>query len=87
MSADLQAFHIASLVIWSSAPHDALLERLSEHDWIELPFPTNKGKTVVVIEAADQDALYQRIECVRALPGILNAQLVYHHGEEAERES
>lgn len=84
MSADAGAFHIASMVVRSRLAHDELQRRLSAHAWLDVPFPANQGRAVVVIEAPDQGTLFQRIESVRELPGILDAQLVYHHGEELE---
>ena len=37
-----------------------------------------EGKAVVVIEAVDEQLILQRIDQVNALPGVLNAALIYH---------
>ena len=73
--------HIASLVVWIRGTVRAVEERIRTFDWAELPYASERGRTVVVLEALDQQTLYQRIEALRQLPGVLDAQLVYHHSD------
>ena len=71
--------HIASLVVWMRGAVRTVEDRISAFAWAELPYASERGRTVVVLEALDQQTLYQRIEVLRQLPGVLDAQLVYHH--------
>ena len=41
-------------------------------------------RSVVLCECADQYAIVDRVDALRALPGVLNVSLVYHHAEPRE---
>lgn len=41
-------------------------------------------RSVVLCECADQHAIVDRVDALRALPGVLNVSLVYHHAEPRE---
>lgn len=70
--------HIASMVVWSEASLPELEQTLNAMPGVETPVSGEKGKTVALVEAENEAALYQLIEDIRALPGVLNAQLVFH---------
>lgn len=72
------AIHIASLVVWSKNHLPELEQELGAMPGVETPVPGDKGKTIAVIEALDEGSLYEKIEAIRTLPSVLNAQLVYH---------
>ena len=41
-------------------------------------------RSVVLCECADQHAIVDRVDALRALPGVLNVSLVYHYAEPRE---
>lgn len=76
--------HIASFVVQHRPEAAAALaQRLASAAGMEL---ARRGDTrsVVLCEGEDQYAILDRIEELRALPGVLNATLVYHHAEPRE---
>jgi len=76
--------HIASLVVQhrveAAAALDAYIAGSHELD-LALRAQT---RSVVLCECADQYAVLDRIDAMRALPGVLNVALVYHHAEPRE---
>ena len=40
------------------------------------------GKLVVVMEGANTGALLEQMDRIRALPGVLNIEMVYQHSED-----
>lgn len=57
---------------------DAVLANLRLLDDLDVHQHSPEGKAVVVIEAVDETLILQRIDQVNALPGVLNAALIYH---------
>ncbi len=86
MSSDPRAteVHIASFVVQhrdEAAP--ALATWIADSDDMELA-RSEGTRSIVLCECADQYALLDRIEALRAVPGVLNVLLVYHHAEPGE---
>ncbi|WP_206861725.1 chaperone NapD [Lysobacter changpingensis] len=76
--------HIASLVVQHRAEAgEALAAHVAADDALELALQGGT-RSVVVCECADQYAVLDRIDALRALPGVLNVALVYHHAEPRE---
>jgi nitrate reductase NapD len=73
--------HIASLVVQHRAEAAATLAgHIDGTDDLELAIG-NETRSVVLCECADQYAVLDRLDALRALPGVLNVSLVYHHAE------
>ncbi len=74
-----EALHIASLLVHVRpellGAVKANLRRLSG---LELHQESPLGKLVVVLETEHERQILERIEQIGALPGVLNAALVYH---------
>ncbi|MBD9654555.1 chaperone NapD [Pseudomonas sp. WHRI 8822A] len=71
--------HIASFIVHARPEQlDAVLANLRLLDDLEVHQHSPDGKAVVVIEAVDEQRILQRIDQVNALPGVLNAALIYH---------
>lgn len=87
MPGDLTTCHIASLVIWVGDGATALQNRLSDLSWADFPMPAEQGKCIAVLEADNDGELIERIDWIRNLPEVMNAQLVYHAFDEIESES
>ena len=83
MSSNQEACHIASLVMWVGDGAQALQQRLGELAWAEFPMPSEQGKCIAVLEASNDKTLIERIDWIRNLPEVINAQLVYHAFDEA----
>ncbi|HEY0502772.1 MAG TPA: chaperone NapD [Lysobacter sp.] len=76
--------HIASFVVQHRAEASAVLAaHIDGVDDLELAL-SGGFRSVVLCECADQYAILDRIEALRALPGVLNVALVYHHAEPSE---
>jgi len=76
--------HIASLVVQHRAEAaDAIDAHIAAHEELELALRADI-RSVVLCECADQYAVLDRIDALRALPGVLNVALVYHHAEPRE---
>ena len=76
--------HIASIVLWVGESAAEVQDRLSKLSWVECPLPAEKGKCVAVLTASTDEELISRIDYIRDLPDVINAQLVYHAFDEAE---
>lgn len=73
--------HIASFVIQHRAEAAALLaEHIASSPDLELA-RTESIRSIVLCECANQYAIVDLIDTLRALPGVLNVSLVYHHAE------
>ncbi|PZW69781.1 periplasmic nitrate reductase chaperone NapD [Pseudomonas sp. URMO17WK12:I1] len=71
--------HIASFIVHARPEQlDAVLANLRLLDDLDVHQHSREGKAVVVIEAVDEKLILQRIDQVNALPGVLNAALIYH---------
>lgn len=71
--------HIASFIVHARPEQlDAVLANLRLLDDLDVHQHSPQGKAVVVIEAVDGKLILQRIDQVNALPGVLNAALIYH---------
>ncbi len=76
--------HIASFVVQHRAEAAAtLVSHIEAAGDLELAIP-GEARSVVLCECANQYALLERVDAVRALPGVLNLALVYHHAEPGE---
>lgn len=76
--------HIASFVVQHR--HDAIAALsafIAARGDLELVRSDNV-RSIVLCECEDQYALIDRIETLRAVPGVLNVLLVYHHAEPGE---
>lgn len=73
--------HIASFIVQHRA---GALAALAAHaagtPGLDLARPGDI-RSVVLCEAEDQFAIIDRIDALRAVPGVLNVTLVYHHAE------
>ncbi|UNK50876.1 chaperone NapD [Lysobacter sp. S4-A87] len=83
-SATANEIHIASFVVQHRDDAAAALAT-----WIaasvDMELARSEGtRSIVLCECADQYALLDRIEALRAVPGVLNVLLVYHHAEPGE---
>lgn len=73
--------HIASFVIQHRQDAmPALTAAIGEHAELELAIP-GETRSVVLCESADRYAVMDRVDQLRAVPGVLNVLLVYHHAE------
>lgn len=71
--------HIASFIVHARPEQfAAVLANLRLLADLEVHQHSPQGKLVVVIEAVDEQLIMQRIEQINALPGVLNAALIYH---------
>ncbi|MGP0170741.1 chaperone NapD [Pseudomonas sp. NCHU5208] len=77
--------HISSLLIHARPELlVAVKANLRQLDGVELHQESPQGKLVVVLETEHERQILARIEQINALPGVLNAALVYHELLEAE---
>ncbi|KQO31298.1 chaperone NapD [Pseudomonas chengduensis] len=80
--------HIASLLVHVRPELlGAVKANLRQLDGLELHQESPQGKLVVVLETEHERHILARIEQINALPGVLNAALVYHELLEAEGDS
>ncbi|MBU8976794.1 chaperone NapD [Lysobacter sp. MMG2] len=76
--------HIASFVVQHRAEAiDAMVAHIDATADLELAL-RGDIRSVVLCECADQYAVLDRMDALRALPGVLNVALVYHHAEPRE---
>lgn len=73
--------HIASFVVQHRNEAAEVLERhIADSIGLELPI-RGEVRSVVLCEGEDQYMILDRIDELRAIPGVLNVTLVYHHAE------
>lgn len=73
--------HIASFVVQHrQAAGPALAEMIAGCPDLELALAA-ETRSVVICESEDRFLVMDRIEQMRAVPGVLNVLLVYHHAE------
>jgi nitrate reductase NapD len=75
--------HIASLLVHVRPEAEAAVRATLAADPAIEVAGARDGKLVLVVEAAHERALVQRIDALHALPGVLGAVLVYHQVERA----
>ncbi len=76
--------HIASFVVQHRDDAvQALSAFIAERGDLEL-VRSEGSRSIVLCESEDQYALIDRIETLRAVPGVLNVLLIYHHAEPRE---
>jgi nitrate reductase NapD len=76
--------HIASFVVQHRAEAaESVDAHIAAHDDLDLAVRAGT-RSVVLCECTDQYAVLDRIDALRALPGVLNVALVYHHAEPRE---
>lgn len=77
--------HISSLLVHVRPELLAAVKaNLRQLEGLELHQESPQGKLVVVLETEHEHHTLARIEQINALPGVLNAALVYHELLEAE---
>ncbi|MBF6022472.1 chaperone NapD [Lysobacter niastensis] len=76
--------HIASFVV-QHRPEAALAmtAKIRESGDMELA-RAGEFRSIVLCECENQYAILDRIDALRAVPGVLNVALVYHHAEPRE---
>ena len=80
--------HISSLLVHVRPELLAAVKaNLRQLDGLELHQESPEGKLVVVLEPEHERHILARIEQINALPGVLNAALVYHELLEPEGDS
>ena len=76
--------HIASFVVQHHRDAiDALAAFIDERGDLEL-VRSEEFRSIVLCECENQYAILDRIDELRAIPGVLNVLLVYHHAEPRE---
>ena len=77
--------HISSLLVHVRPELLAAVKaNLRQLEGLELHQESPEGKLVVVLETEHERHILARIEQINALPGVLNAALVYHELLEPE---
>ena len=75
--------HISSLVVHAHPTRiAAVVEALARIVDLELHAVDPSGKMVVTLETDSQATILERLEQITRLPGVLAANLVYHHSED-----
>lgn len=82
------SMHISSLLVhvwpeWLAA----VKANLRQLEGLELHQESPQGKLVVVLETEHERHILARLEQINALPGVLNAALVYHELLDTEGDS
>jgi len=76
--------HIASFVVQHRVEAAETIDAyIAGSDDLDLAVRA-QTRSVVLCECADQYAVLDRVDALRALPGVLNVALVYHHAEPRE---
>lgn len=75
--------HIASCVAYCVPESTrAVAEAIGRAGIAEVPRHDDRGRLVVLIEAASRKAVLDVIDAIRALDGVLAVHLAYQHAEE-----
>ena len=81
---NIPEIHIAGVLIHARpvdvAPVAALLTAI---DGVEVYDTTPEGRLIVVCESTSSRGVFERIERMRDLPGVVDTALVYQHAESA----
>lgn len=71
--------HIASLAVHARPERlEAVRAQLDAVPGVEVHGTSPVGKLVVVVEAAADGGVLERLDAIRAVPGVLSAHLVFH---------
>lgn len=84
----VEELHVSSLIVHikpESIPN--LTDCISTLDGAELVTVTDKGKAIVVIEAANQREIMQCIDQINDTDGVVHTSLVYHEFEKMTQEN
>ena len=73
--------HIASLVVQHREDASAVLEKYIGTAADAEVALRGATRSIVLCECSDQYAVLDRMDALRALPGVFNVALVYHHAE------
>jgi len=77
-----------SAILLIAAPGQApqVRQALAEQPWAELHQQDDAGRMIVTVEAEDTDQGVVRLKALKALPGVLSAELVIHCYEDERAE-
>lgn len=77
--------HITSVIVQHRAEAAAALAAhvADMSPALELAIP-GEHRSIVLCEGESQHAIVERLDALRAIPGVLNVTLVYHHAEPRE---
>ena len=76
--------HIAGILVQARSERAAgVAAAIRALPGLDVPVVTDSGRVVVVAECANAAEIVDRIDRIRALPGVLNVALVYQHAESA----
>jgi nitrate reductase NapD len=76
-------WHISSLIVQHKLEASGPTEHaLTDMSGVEVHGRNDQGKMIVVVEAASERALVQKIDDIRQLDGVVDASLVYHQIDE-----
>ena len=74
--------HIASCVAYARPENAGAVERaIAASGLAEVPMRDERGRLVVLIEAASSARVVEMMEAIRALDGVLAVHLAYQHAE------
>jgi nitrate reductase NapD len=77
------AYHISSLIVRAMPDKlQAIKTEIAALEGAEIFRTDPTGKTVVVLETANQGEIADRIRAMESIPGVLNVSLIYHHVED-----
>lgn len=83
-SAALAEVHVAGVLVLAPADRaPAIAALIAEMDGTEVHEVTPEGKLIVVCERATDRDVFNLIERIRDIPGVLDTALVYQHAESA----
>ena len=74
------------LLIAAPAQGVAVCRALVALPWAEVHQQDDAGRMIVTVEAADSDQGLERLKALKALPGVLSAELVIHCFEDERAE-
>ena len=76
--------HISSLIVHARPECLADVERaIIAEDGAEVPMTDPCGKMIVVMETADSSSVTAFADHIAVMPGVLSANLVFHHIDDA----
>ena len=81
-------WHICSFIV-QFLPKDApaiAIEISSIEEAEIVAMSADEGKLILLMESEDADILYQKIQSVQDIPGVLAVSLVYHQQENENNE-
>ncbi len=76
--------HISSLIVHAHpTQRSAVAEALTQFNDLELHVVDPSGKMVITLESDSEAIILERLQQITRLEGVLAANLVYHHSEDA----